>query len=223
MNMIGSNALAMLTQQADEAIAELSTVTTITGENCGRIKDMVDNALKLGKEIEESRKLVKQPHLDAAANVDASYTPLRDRVNEMARAVKKMIESWAIAEKAKADAIAEEARKKAEELTKAQETVDPFLQDEETIVEAVTVASEAQVRAKAASQVVSASGAGRASGLKPYRFADVKDPRAMVLHYAEHPDVLSAATKLANAAIRAAKGGPVSIPGVEVKTEMRLA
>lgn len=223
MNMVGSNAIAMLTQQAELAISELALVKEVTGETCGHIKDMVDNALKLAKEIEETRKLVKQPHLDAGAAVDAAYNPLKARVEETARAVKKMVETWAIAEKAKAEAVAEAARKKAEEAAKLAAEADPFLQDDDAVVEAVTAAQTAQVQAKAASQVVSASGAGRASGLKPYRFADVKDPKAMVAHYAEHPDVLGAATKLANAAIRAAKGGPVNIPGVEVKTEMRLA
>ena len=48
------------------------------------------------------------------------------------------------------------------------------------------------------------------------------DAKALVLFYAEHPDVLGAATKCANAAIRAAKGGPLTIPGVEIKTEEKL-
>lgn len=222
MNMIGSNALAMLTQQAEEAIAELSAVTEITNDNCGHVKDRVDNALRLSKDIDDSRKLAKQPHMDAAAQVDQNYNPLRDQVAEIAKAVKKMIEAWVISEKAKADAVAAAARKEAEEAAKLEADIDPFLQDEEAIAERVTAVAIAENRAAAAKQVTSASG-GRASSLRAYRFANVTDVKALVLHYAEHPDVLGAATKLANGAIRAAKGGPVVIPGVEVKEEMRLA
>lgn len=222
MNMIGNNALAMLQSQAQEMLAELAGITEVTADNCGRVKDLVDNAKKLAKDIEESRKLVKQPHLDAAAAVDATYNPLRDSLNDAATAVKKLVEAWVIAEKRKAEAEAEAARKAAEAAAKAQEDEDPFLCDDKLIERANETAALANTRAIAARQLTSAAGISKASSLRTVRSANVIDPKALVLHYAEHPDVLGAATKLANAAIRAAKGGPCVIPGVEIKTEEKL-
>jgi hypothetical protein len=220
--MIGSNTLVMLTQRVQDTLADLAAVTSVTGETCGHVKDMADDALKLAKEIEETRKMVKQPHLDASTAVDTAYAPLRDSLEAAARAVKKMVETWVIAEKRKAEAEAEAARKAAEEAAKAQAEEDPFLCDEQLIEQANTTAAIANTRALAARQVVSAAGTSKTSSLRTVRFAEVKDAKALVLHYAEHPDVLGAATKLANAAIRAAKGGPCVIPGVEIKSEEKL-
>lgn len=222
MNMIGSNALAMLTGQADEAVAELSKVEHITGDNCGRVKDLVDNAKKLAKDIEESRKLAKSPHEQAAKAVDLAYAPLRDRLIAAADGVKRMVEAWVLAERRKAEAAAAEARRIAEEAAKTAAEVDPFLQDEDAATQAAETLALAETRALASRQVVSASGASKASTLRKVRSANVTDSKALVLFYHEHPDVLGAATRLANAAIRAAKGGPVSIPGVEVKEEEKL-
>lgn len=220
--MIGNNALAMLTQQAQETVAELSKVTSVTAENCGRVKDLADNALKLAKDIDESRKLAKKPHADAAAAVDEAYNPLRDSVETAAKLVKKLVESWVIAEKRRMEAEAAEARKKAEEAAKAQAEVDPFLSDDSHVEEAKSVAAIAEIRATAARQVTSAAGISKASSLRTVRSAVVTDAKALCSHFAEHPDVLGAATKVANAMIRASKGGPVNIPGVEVKEEEKL-
>lgn len=221
MNAI-SNTLAMYTQQAELTLGELALVKVIDNENCGHVKDMVDNALRLAKDIEENRKMVKQPHMDAAQAVDAAYTPLRDSVTNMARTVKAMVEAFVIAEKRRAEAEAAEARRKAEEAAKAAEEVDPFLQDTKALAEAQATAAIAETRALASNQVTSAGGISKASSLRKVRSAVVTDAKALVLHYAEHPDVLGAALKVANAIVRAAKGGPVKIPGIEVKEEEKL-
>lgn len=221
MNAI-SNTLAMFTQQAETAIGELALIKVIDNENCGIVKDMVDGALKLAKEIEENRKMVKQPHMDAASAVDAAYNPLRDSVTAAAKAVKGLVEAFVIAEKRRAEAEAAEARRKAEEAVKAAEEVDPFLQDTKALAEVQATAAIAEVRAMASNHVTSAGGISKASSLRKVRSAVVTDARALVLHYAEHPDVLGAALKVANAMVRASKGGPVNIPGIEVKEEEKL-
>lgn len=222
MNMIGSNALAMLQGQAEEAIAELSRVESVTADSCGRVKDLVDNAKKLAKDIEENRKLAKSPHESAAKAVDLAYAPLRDRVIAAADAVKRLVEAWVIAEKRKAEAAAEAARKIAEEAAEEWAGEDPFLADSTAAVHAAEAVALAETRALASRQVVSAAGVSKASSLRKVRSAVVIDAKALVVHYAEHPDVLGAATRLANAAIRAAKGGPCAIPGVEIKEEEKL-
>lgn len=215
--MMGSNALAMLTEQAQEMLAALAEIKAVTNANCGDVKDLADDGLKLAKEIEESRVLAKKPHADAAKGVDDAYNPLKESVESAARAVKKLVEAFVIAEKKRAEAEAAEARRKAEELAAAQAEVDPFLADDAAIQEAQTVVAIAETRAMASRQVMSATGLSKASSLRIVRSAVVKDAKALVLFYAEHPDVLGAATKCANAAIRAAKGGPCVIPGVEIE------
>lgn len=221
MNAI-SNTLAMYTQQAEMTLAELALVKMVDAENCGHVKDMVDTALRLAKDIEENRKMVKQPHMDAAQAVDAAYNPLRDSVTAAAKAVKGLVEAWVIAEKRKAEAEAAEARRKAEEAAKAAAEVDPFLQDTQALAEVQATAAIAQVKALASNQVTSATGIAKASSLRKVRSAVVTDAKALVLHYAEHPDVLGAALKVANAIVRASKGGPVNIPGIEIKEEEKL-
>lgn len=221
MNAI-SNSLAFFGQQAAEKIAALAEITSVSKENCGYVKDMVDDALKLAKEIEENRKLVKQPHLDAATAVDAAYTPVRDQLTAAARNVKSLVEAFVIAEKRRAEAEAAEARRKAEEAARAVEEVDPFLQDTREIAEVNATAAIAETRAIAARQVTSAAGISKASSLRKVRYAHVTDAKALAAHFAEHPDVLAAATKVANAMIRASKGGPLAIPGVEIKEEEKL-
>lgn len=221
MNAI-SNSLAMFTQQATETLAKLAAVKVVTSENCGEVKDIVDDALKLSKDIEANRKLVKQPHMDAADAVDAAFTPLRDSVALAAKQVKGLVEAFVIAEKRRAEAEAAEARRKAEEAAKAAEEVDPFLQDTQAIAQVQATAAIAETRALAANQVTSAAGISKASSLRKVRTAVVTDAKALVLHFFEHPDVLGAATKVANAMVRASKGGPVNIPGIEVKEEEKL-
>lgn len=222
MNMITSNALAMLTQQAEETLQTLATITEVNAGNCGDVKDMADYALKLSKDIEESRKLAKKPHADAAEAVDNAYMPLRDKVAEAAKAVKRMVEAFVIAEKRKAEAAAAEARRVAEEAAKAAAEEDPFLADATDATAAQEAAALAETRAMAARQVTSAAGISKASSLRTVRSAVVTDAVALVTFYATHPDVLGAATKCANAAIRAAKGGPLTIPGVTIKEEEKL-
>ena len=221
MNAI-SNTLAMYTQQVEMTLAELALVKSVDAESCGHVKDMVDTALRLAKDIEENRKMVKQPHMDAANAVDAAYNPLRDSITAAAKAVKGMVEAWVISEKRRAEAEAADARRKADEAAKAAAEVDPFLQDTQALAEVQATAAIAEVKALASNQVTSATGIAKASSLRKVRSAVVTDSKALVLHYADHPDVLGAALKVANAIVRASKGGPVNIPGIEVKEEEKL-
>lgn len=222
MNMIGHNHLNELRSRASKLEVALLAVTSVDAANCGTVKDLIGDAKALAKEIEEARKSTKEPHLIAATAVDNAFNPLKEELISAWFAPNKMLEAWVIAEKKRADAIAEEARKKAEALAKEQEEEDAFLRSDEQVAVVNTEAAIARVRAAAASQVVSANG-GRTASLKTYRSAEVTDAKALVLHYFEHPDVLGAATKCANAAIRAAKGGPISIPGIKVIEEQRLS
>lgn len=226
MNMIGHNIFADLRARTNIVLAKLAEVTKVDASNAKSVKEMIDGAKALQKEIEETHKQEKEPHLAAGRFVDATYKPLAEDVEVARKATNRLLEAHVLAEQAKANAVAAEARRKAEEVAKAAQAAeqeDAFLAPAIDVAAANTEAHVAENAAITAGRITSASGIGRASGLKTYRFADVKDAKALVAFYAEHPDVLGAATKLANAAIRAAKGGPVSIPGVEVKEEQRLS
>lgn len=216
--------MASLQGQIADIEASLVAVESVDASNASDVKDMIDRAKSLVKQIEVDRKEAKEPHIEAGRIVDATFAPLKTQVEEAYRAVHGMLQAWVVAEKKRADRMAEEARKESARLAAEAAEQDAFMRDDDdtSVAEANTAAALAENQAKAANQVASASG-GRASGLRTYRSAEVIDGQALVAHFWEHPDVLGAATKLANAQIRAAKGGPVNIPGINVKTEERLA
>lgn len=226
MNMIGHNILTDLRARVKITLEKLAGVKSVDAGNAKDVKGLIDDAKALCKEIEETHKQEKEPHLAAGRSVDAAYKPLAEEVSTARAATNKLLEAHVVAEQARANAEAAEARRKAEEIAKAAqaaEAEDAFLAPVIDVAAANTQAHIAENAAITAGRVTSASGVGRASGLKTYRFAEVKNAKELVAFYAGHPDVLGAATKLANAAIRAAKGGPVSIPGIEVKEEQRLS
>jgi hypothetical protein len=136
-----------------------------------------------------------------------------------------MLTAFLKAEDERKRAEAEEARLKAEAEAKAA----AMLADDEFVgADMAERAKQADIEAKRAERAaeyntVAGAESARAMGLRTYYRAKVLDSKAMVEHFAGHPDVIAAAEKLANAQIRAAKGGPVSIPGVEVVEDRRVA
>lgn len=224
MNHIGDNALISLEADISSYADELDAVASVDATNASTVKDLIDKGKRIIKDIEEHRKQAKEPHLEAGRQIDNTYNPLKSRVEDLFKPIHGMLQAWTVAEKKRKEREAEEARKEAERIAAEKSALDEALgvEPDSSAAEANSRAAEAQKTVEAASRVRSASG-GRASGLRTYRFAEVTDGQSLVAHFWEHPDVLGAATKLANAAIRAAKGGPVNIPGVVVKEEERLA
>jgi hypothetical protein len=222
MSNIGHNHLADISSRVVSLCDELMGFTSISADNSAKAKDAVDKAKKLEKEIEEARKITKDPHLKAAADVDAAFNPFKDKIKAAWTILNKQVEAWMLAERARAEAVAREAARIAEEEARKNAPVEEFIGEklEETVV-ASMAAKEAQKLVEKAAQLKGNDG-NRASGLRVVRSASVKDGKALVLHFWEHPDVLGAATKLANAAVRAAKGGPVNIPGIAVIEEHKL-
>lgn len=224
MNAIGHNHLIDLNSRVSAIRDELLAIESVTGENSGVVKDKIAKAKEIAKEIEEARKAAKEPHLEAGRQIDAAFNPLKDKITDAWSGPSKMLEAWMIAERKRAEEVAREAARLAAEKAEREKAITEFVGEQSEDVAALnTAAAKAKKLAEEAGRVQSASGEGRATGLKTVRTAKVTDAKALVVHYFEHPDVLGAATKLANAAIRAAKGGPISIPGVEVQEEQRLA
>ena len=206
-----------------EEIESLKIRADVFGEiseaNAGDARDLIGLAKTLAKDIDSKRKEEKQPHLDAGREIDGTYNPLVTSAKASVQSVEKALTAFVIEQKRKADEARREAeRKAAEEAAKAKVMEDDALLAETTAQAAQDAASAAEIAAakqKMAGNVKGSEGF-RAAGLRTVRKAKVIDNMKLVHHYALHPDVIAAAEKVANATIRAAKGEPVDIPGVEV-------
>lgn len=191
----------------------------ISEDNAGDARDLIGLAKTLAKDIDSKRKEEKQPHLDAGREIDGTYNPLVASAKASVQSVEKALTAFVIEQKRKAEEARREAeRKAAEEAAKAKAMEDDALLAETTAQAAQDAANAAEIAAakqKMAGNVKGSEGF-RAAGLRTIRKAKVTDYDKLVLHYGRHPDIQAIAEKLANAAIRAAKGGPVDIPGVEV-------
>lgn len=208
-----------------KARAEAMATEGVTDDNAGDARDIIGLATKLSKDIDAKRKEVKQPHLDASREIDGTYNPLVTEAKACVTSLRDALQSFVREQERKAaEARAEAERKAAEEAAKAKAFEDDPLLGERSAKAAKEAESEARMVAaesQAASSVKGSDGF-RAMGLRTKREAIVTDWKALVNHYADHPDMQVLAEKLANADIRHAKGRPVTIPGVEVKEERVL-
>lgn len=226
--------VATLTKQAgaiSDAASAWSRAEVVNDTKAGELKDFIDTARKLQKAVEDRRKAEKQPHLDAGRAVDKAFKDITSILERSLIIARKPLEAYLRqqqeAKEAARRAAEEEARKQAEEAQRAREVAERN-SSAAAQVEAERAAAEAQEAAQRAAAparatVGSATGAGtRATGLREYRFARIDNIRHAFMHYHDHPDIADCIQRLANAEIRAAKGAPVSIPGVTVITEQKL-
>lgn len=230
MSDIGHNnppeAAILFQEEIDTIKARADAVTEITAGNAGDVNDLIKLAGKLAKDIDAKRKEEKQPHLDAGKEVDGTYNPLKDEATKAVDPLKSKLAAY-IAEQRR---IADEARRQAEriaaeETRKAELLKDDALVGEDAAKDAAQAAidlASAKAQAKAATNVKGSEGF-RAAGLRTARKAIITDAAKLVAHYAGHADVIALCERLANADIRAAKGAPISIAGVEVETSEVLA
>jgi hypothetical protein len=192
----------------------------VTEANAGEARDLIGLAKALAKDIEAKREEEKRPHIDAGRQIDATYKPIKEAADKAADPLTKALMGYINEQKRLAAEAAEKARKAAEEEARRAAVLasDPLIGEE--AVDAAKLAEQraevAQASVKVAATVKGSEGFRAAGVVKSYR-AKVIDYAALVLHYGHHPDVQAAAEKLANAAIRAAKGS-ITIPGVEVET-----
>lgn len=213
----------------DALKGEANQFETVTSDNASDARDLIARTQALGKKVEGARKEAKQPHMDAAKAVDAEFKPLKESLDDLVAAVKRPLQAFLIAEEQRRQAEAEAARKAAEEAAAfaADASED---EDEELAAKAAEFAKRREERAEQAAaladnraKVESKAGLSRAASLRTYRYAEVIDAHAAAAHYANHPDVIATIQKLASAQVRAAKGAEVSIPGVAVREEQRVA
>lgn len=220
---------ADFTHSVDALRLEAERFTEVTNDNASDARDLIARTQHLGKKVEAARKEAKQPHMDAAKAVDAEFKPLKDALDDLVAALKKPLQALLIAEEKRRQAEAEAARKAAEEA--AEFAQDASEDEDEELAERAKVfaekrqekAQQAEAMAKIGARVESDAGIARAASLRTYRYAEVTHPMATANHYINHPDLLAVLEKLANAEIRAAKGEAVTIPGVAVREEKRVA
>lgn len=198
-----------------------------TEENAGKLVDFLDGLRKRFKEVDDDRKADKKPHDDAGKAVQAAYTPIMDKIKLAGERVKPMQTAWL--QKVEAERRAEAARQ-AEAARKAQEEADKLAAAAaarndiagEAEAEAATKAAAKQTKeaerfAKSKAQVRGASG-GKASGLRRYVEAKLKNPRMAMMHYQDNPALHDFLTQLANQEARA-KGFDIEadkIPGFDL-------
>jgi len=208
---------------ADEIASLKSRVANfppITDDNAGDARDLIGLGVKLAKDIDAKRDEEKRPHLEAGRQIDATYKPLVDNAKAAPEPLRKALMDHINEQKRKADEAARLARQKAEEEARAAARLedDPIL-GEEALEAAKLAEQKAEVAAASVKTVATVKGSEgfRAAGVRKSYRAKVIDAKAMVMHYAAHPDVIAAAEKAANAEARSSKGS-AQIPGVEIET-----
>lgn len=196
------------------------TFGPITEANAGEARDLIGLAKKLAKDIDAKRDEEKRPHLEAGRTVDATYQPLVSAAKAAPAPLETALLEYVQKQKLAALEAANKARRLAEEEAKrAAALADDAILGEDFADAAKLAEQKAEVAAASVktANTVKGSEGFRAAGVRVSYRAKVVNPVAMVAFFANHPDVLAAAEKAANAAIRAAKGG-ITIPGVDVET-----
>jgi len=219
------SAAELFADEIDSLKARIETFGPITEANAGDARDLIGLAKKLAKDIDAKRDEEKRPHLEAGRQIDATFKPLVDAANAAPAPLSNALLAYVNEQKRLAAEAAEKARRMAEEeARRAAELADDPILGEDIVGAAKLAQQKANVAAASVKTVATVKGSEgfRAAGVRTTYRAKVIDYAALVLHYGHHPDVQAAAEKLANAAIRAAKGS-IMIPGVEVEAVETLA
>lgn len=163
----------------------------------------------IAKRADGEREREKAPHLAACREVDGKWKPLVDDAKEQAKALKRHVEPFLLAEKRKRD---EEARKARDEAEKKRiEAMQA--NDEDTRAAALQAADEAERSAD--TKNASAGRTGARVSVRTEKIGVVTDyaAAAAALVAMNHRDIIELIDKLAN---RAAKAS-VPFAGMEIK------
>lgn len=221
---------AEATEIADAA-SEWANVEITTETKAGELKDFLDTARAKLKEIEERRKVEKQPFLDAGRDVDAAFKKVTGIIEQASKLAKAPLEAFLREQQRIADekrrAEQEAARKAAEEaerellIAERNRNAAAMAEAEEKRKEAEEAAKAAEADARVKVSSATGTGANR-TGLRTVRSARISNINQAMLHYRGHADLVECITRLANADIRAAKGAAITIPGIEIIEEKKL-
>lgn len=212
------SAAELFADEIDSLKARIETFGPITDANAGDARDLIGLAKKLAKDIDAKRDEEKRPHLEAGRQIDATYKPLVDAANAAPAPLSNALLAYVNEQKRLAAEAAEKARRMAEEeARRAAEMADDPILGEDVQDAAKLAQQKAEVAAASVKTVATVKGSEgfRAAGVRKTLKAAVTDYIALVIHYAEHPDMQALAEKIANANIRSMKGN-ITIPGVTV-------
>lgn len=199
--------------------------STVNHDNAGQLRDLIGRIKELAKEAEKDRKKIKEPYLEQGKKIDAAFKPVATVATSLVSPLGKMLSDFLAAEEARKRVAAEKAQREAEAKARAAKALeDDAFAGQQAKERAEQAEQEAKLAVKEAqTNNVSGFESGRAMGLRTYYKARVVNPAMLVGHFADHPDVLAVCERLANAKIRGAKGTTISIPGIEVIEEKRVA
>lgn len=200
-----------------------------SAEKASELEDFISGCRKAWTEIDGTRKANKKPHDDAAAAVQKAFAPLLDKLEKAAKSVAPMKQAWLKkeqlrlqAEQAERQRLADEAAQRARDELAAAEARN----DVAGMADAEAAQKEAADAAKAAARpvratVTSATGGGRASGLRTTRVAVINNMHLAFREVMAEPRVVDAVQSALNAIVRSAEFGanPRKIPGVTVETK----
>ncbi len=206
---------------ADAAAAWLNLGEITTAEQSQMLTDFVAQTRKIEKDIDAERATAKKVHDDAGKAVQKAYSLPLDILKRCLDKAKLLQGGWLAKEndriakeKAEAAAVAERKRQAAEaELQRASLNNDLAGQ-----AEAEAALKDAKKEEKAAARTETAkagsyTGGGRSMALRTVKTAVIESRRQVMLHFADHPDMLELLQRLSNAAVRAGE----EVPGVAVK------
>jgi hypothetical protein len=223
--------MAKMADFTDAAGAWLDLAQIDSEERAQRATDFVRGAREVHDMIDIERKRQKRPHDDAAAAVQAMFTPLMTRVKMAQDRVAKMQANWLTAERdrklAEQRKAAAEARARAEEAAR-QAAAAEARNDIAGIVDAEAARAAAEKAEREAARVQtakagSATGGGRAMALRTTWFAEVANISVAFLRYRDHPEVRATLERLATAEVRSQTGEKTALPGFTFRKEEKAA
>lgn len=211
---------------AGKAWLELKRITD--EEQAGKLNDFTGQCRAAYKEIEDTRKAAKEPHLEASKAVDAKFKTLTGPLEELGKSLKAMLAEYAAEKQRKLDEQKrlerEEANRKAaeaERLRKEAEASDDVIAKAEAAA-AAEAAEKAQKLAnkETRARIASGTGGGRTMSTRITYRASIDDDSAarrafsFLLVDADSRAVLIAEMERLCTAARRRKDGPTEIPGV---------
>lgn len=214
---------------ADAAGAWLDLREIRDEEQAGKLKDFIDGARALWKQIDDGRKRDKEPHLTASKAVDDAFKVLLGPIEKAVERTKQLQTAWLVAEKKRRDAAQAEAQRIAREQEAAAEAARRAAAERNDVMgeaEAERAAAEAREAADLAARpararITSATGGGRATGIKMRRVARITNLNVAFRHVSAEPAVVAAIQAALNTVVRSKEFGaaPYQIPGVEIDEE----
>lgn len=190
-------------------------------ETAAQAAILIDREVKGRKAAEAQRVKEKEPFLIQSREVDALWKPVTETYVKAIEGVKRQVLEYAAKERALKLLEAEAAREEAQRL---EEIAIAKLQENGKAEEAVKIADDAAILAKAKEENanvnrIEADGI-RARGIKTVWEAEITDKRALVIALADNAEVQAAAAKVANAKARQMKGAFILDGAKPVSREM---